>query len=66
MISGRIQNRQERWRNQVGKDKAPNDINATPSTRPRTIKINPITIRVIPIILTIRLIDAEWNNGVTQ
>jgi hypothetical protein len=28
----------------VRKDKAPNDINATPSTRPRTIKIGPITM----------------------
>ena len=43
----------------VRKDKTPNDINATPSTRPRMIKIGPITIRVIPIILTIRLIDGD-------
>lgn len=44
---------------QIGKDKAPNDINVTPRTRPRTIKIAPITMRVIPIILTIRLMDGE-------
>ncbi|HET9806215.1 MAG TPA: hypothetical protein VFP49_04845 [Nitrososphaeraceae archaeon] len=43
----------------VRKDKTPNDINSTPSTRPRTIKIGLITIRVIPIILTIRLIDGD-------
>ena len=60
----KIEKREEE--DQVGKDKDPNDINATPSTRPRTIKITPITIRVIAIILTIRLIDGEWNNGVTQ
>ena len=56
--------KREEW-DQVEKDKAPNDINVTPNIRPRTIKITPITIRVIAIILIIRLNDGVRNNGVT-